>query len=326
MTKELLMTAFLAISLVGGLGVFITGLVTYISSSKNMGSRVDQYIRNENAALIDSENQRSNKSASIAAIRDWLNYALRSISSDQLKRKISSAYWPITDIEYILILATSVLLSVLIGWLISSTILGGFGLGIISYFIPGLLLNHSIQKRQVRFQDQLVDVLVLIRGAVQSGYGLLQSLDVVVSELASPSSEEFGRVVREVQLGLSLNDALLNLANRMESDDLNLVVTAIVINTQVGGSLSTMLTAVTDTIRARYKLSGEIRALTSYARYASYMLSFLPFVTGVIMYLLSPDYFGQSIDNSITQIILALSLGLIIIGNIWLRRIAKIEV
>ena len=218
------------------------------------------------------------------------------------------------------------LVGLALGWWISSSVFGGIGLAILLYIAPSIILTRSVELRRIRFQNQLLDGLVLIRGAVQSGYSLLQSLDLVQKEMAAPASEEFGRVVREVQLGLPLNVALLNLSARMENDDLYMVVTSIIINLQVGGNLTTMLTAVTDTIRARIFLFGEIRALTSYARYAGLLLTLLPFLTGLVIFLLNPTYFEDIPNSIISQAILGIAVILLILGNIWMRRIMKIKV
>jgi len=139
----------------------------------------------------------------------------------------------------------------------------------------------------------LLDVLTLIKGSVQAGYGLMQALDLAVKEIPAPAAEEFGRVLYEVRLGLSLEDALFNLAERMDNDDLQIVVTAIIINDQVGGNLTTVLESTVNTIRDRLQLQGEIRSLTSYARYVANFLSVLPFITGIGIFLLSPSYFDS---------------------------------
>jgi tight adherence protein B len=154
----------------------------------------------------------------------------------------------------------------------------------------------------------------------------LQALDVVVGEMTPPTSEEFRRVRREVELGLPLNQALTNLANRMESDDLYLVVSAVTINMQIGGNLSLILESVIETIRNRIYLFAEIRALTAYATYTSYLLSLLPFITALVLVFISPTYFEQLMAPGVTRYILAYALVSLIIGNIVLRRVSKIDV
>jgi tight adherence protein B len=144
--------------------------------------------------------------------------------------------------------------------------------------------------------------------------------------MSPPTSDEFRRARREVELGLPLHQALTNMSDRMESDDLYLVVTAININMQVGGNLSTILETVTDTIRNRIYLLGEVRSLTSYARYASYLLSFLPFFTVIALSILSPEYIEALLNPGITRMILIYASISLLIGNIWLRRLSRIDI
>jgi len=262
----------------------------------------------------------------IGRFRDWINRSLSSLSSDKLQLKLSSAYWPVTDTEFILIRVFVVMVAFLLGWWIPGNILGGIFLGVIAIMVPPILLDRAIAKRQKLFQDQLLDVLTLIKGAVQAGYGLMQALDLAVNEVPPPASEEFGRVLNEVRLGISLEGALTNLSLRMENDDLQIVVTAIIINAQVGGRLSTVLESAIGTIRDRQFLMGEIRSLTSYARYVGNFLSMLPFITGFLIFLITPEYFDGVQNSLITQIIFLMALIGVVIGNIWVRKIVQIKV
>jgi tight adherence protein B len=154
----------------------------------------------------------------------------------------------------------------------------------------------------------------------------MQALDLAVQEVPPPASEEFGRVLYEVRLGLSLEDALFNLAERMENDDLQIVVTAIIINDQVGGNLTTVLESTVNTIRDRQQLQGEIRSLTAYAKYVGNLLSLLPFITGIGIFFLSPGYFDTLSTSIITQVLFMVALLGIILGNVWIRQIVKIKV
>ncbi len=192
--------------------------------------------------------------------------------------------------------------------------------------VPPILLDRAIAQRQHKFQDQLLDVLVLVKGAVQAGYSLMQALDLAVNEVPAPASEEFGRVLHEIRLGITLEDALLNLAERMESDDLQIVVTAVIINTQVGGNLSTVLETTIETIRDRMQLFAEIRSLTSYSRYVGNFLTLMPFFAGIGIFIVSPEYFKNVGTSIITQIILLVALFGVIIGNVWIRSLVKIKV
>ena len=133
-------------------------------------------------------------------------------------------------------------------------------------------------------------------------------------------------MLKEVRFGFPIEQALTNLSERMENDDLQIVVTAIIINTQVGGNLSTVLDATIDTIRGRMQLMSEVRSLTAYARYVGNFLSFLPFIAGGVIFLVTPDYFKTVLDSLLVQIIFGLALLGIIVGNIWIRRISRVRV
>jgi tight adherence protein B len=301
-----------------------------INSQSRVTNRVNSFIgsRNEfseqlSQAAVDGSYSQPNK---FEGVRGKINNALSFFSTNDLRLKISSAYWPISDIEFIFIRILVTLLGVALGWLISRSIIGGLGLGIFVYLIPGIVLDRAIVNRRKKFQDQLLDFLVLIKGAVLAGYSLVQALDMAVKEIAAPASEEFSRVIREVKFGFPLDQALINLTGRMQSDDLQIVVTAIILNSQMGGSLSTILEAVIDTIRERIHLFSEIRSLTSYARYVGLIITLLPFLTALIVFLLNPSYFDTVKTSLVTQIIFVAAFIGIIIGNILIRRIMKIRV
>ncbi len=303
-----------------GIGVFLIGLFDIIGSSTQIQGRMRQYVAPQSVQA-----EKEPQAGSRGTFRSWLNDALAILSSESLRLKLISAQWGISDREYILLQIGLTLAGLFLGWIISGNIIGGIGLAIFLYMLPGMLLHRSIDVRRQKFQNQLLDALILMRGATQSGLSLLQSLDLVKDQLPPPASEEFGRVVREVQIGLPLSQALINLSSRMENDDLYMLVTAIIINSQVGGNLSTMLNSVTHTIRSRLYLFGEVRALTAYARYSSYLLTLLPFGTALIIYLANPSYFDTVPQSLISQIILVAAAIMLVIGNIWVRRIVKIK-
>ena len=148
-------------------------------------------------------------SKQIENFREWINNSLQGLSSDKLKLKLSSAYWTVTDIEYILIRIIAAILAFLLGWWIPGNILGGIMLAAIVLLVPPILLDKSIAQRQQKFHNQLLDVLLLITGAVQAGYSLMQALDLAVKEVPAPASEEFGRVLSEIRFGISLEGTLL---------------------------------------------------------------------------------------------------------------------
>lgn len=326
-TSLILLIVFI-ISIVGLIAIVFWLL--HLNSESRLSGRMDTFVGDQDdflTLMTDDQNKRSYiRPERFEGVRGKINSFFSIFTSEGLQLRISSAYWPISDVEFIILRFGVTLLGFFAGWLISGSIVGGIGLGTLLFLIPGIILDRSINNRRKKFSVQLLDVLVLIKGAVLAGYSLQQALDLAVKEVSVPASEEFGRVLREVRFGFPLDQALLNLSSRMENDDLQLVVTAIVVNAQVGGNLSTVLEAAIDTIRERIHLFGEIRSLTSYARYVGTLISILPFITGLIIYLLSPEYFDTVKTSLITQIFFILAFIGVIIGNIVIRQIVKIRV
>ena len=309
------------IALAGGLAIY--ALINLLVAGDEVNERMEVY------ALIDDESpQRAmeRRRARINRVRLRLNNTLSMFVSEELSLQLMSANWPITETEFLLIRFWGAVLGIILGWAIFQSPFSGLGVAVIVYLIPSVYLRMSINRRQMAFEHQLVDVLVLMNGAVRAGYSLLQSLDVVVREMSAPASDEFRRVRREVGLGLPINQAFLNLTSRMQNDDLYLVVTAININQQVGGNLVTMLEAVTQTIRERIRLFAEVRVLTSQQRFNSYILTLIPIAIGALMFALNPTYMAGLFTPGIWLCIPIGAAAGIILGNIIIRKLAKIEV
>jgi tight adherence protein B len=316
----------IAIFMLVAYGLVIYGLRDIFYAGQDIGSRLATYVSMPEDNIQIQTGQR--RRVGLLRFRLRLNNILSGLASEELNLQLMSANWPITETEYVLIRIASVVVAFLLGSLIGGTVIPGIGLAVIVFFIPDLLLKRAISQRRTNFSRQLVDVLVLMTGAVRAGYSLPQAIEVVSKELKAPASEEFRRVKHEIGLGLSLSQALTNLVARMENDDLYLVVTAININTQVGGNIVTMLEAVTDTIRERVRLFAEVRVLTAQQRFGSYILTFLPIAMAAGLFIINPTYMMR-LFRPPTPVLLCIPIGaliMVIIGNIVVRRLAKIEI
>jgi tight adherence protein B len=261
----------------------------------------------------------------LTRVRIQLNAAFSGLASRETAVHLMSANWPITPTEFVVLRMAGCIIIFLLSSLISDSFLVGIGATAITYLLPGLLLQTSTNRRRTKFGKQLVDVLVLMTGAVRAGFSLLQAIEVVGREMTPPSSEEFQRVIREVSLGRSLHQSLNDLSNRMENADLGLLVTAVNIQYQVGGNLAYMLNSVTETIRDRIRLLGEVRVLTTQQRLTAYVLSLLPFFVFGILFLIAPSYMMRLFDPSIICIPIGAMVG-IILGFILVRRLAYIDI
>jgi len=304
-------------------GLVIYGLRDVFYAGQDIGSRLATYV-----TLPDESDQRQGgqkRRAGLLRLRLRMNNMLSGLASEKLNLQLTSANWPITETEYVLIRFGGVILAFVLGWMISRRIESGIGLAVIAFFIPDLLLKRSISQRRLNFSKQLVDVLILMTGAVRAGYSLPQAIEMVSKEMKPPASDEFRRVRHEIGLGLSLTQALSNLVTRMENDDLYLVVTAININSQVGGNIVTMLEAVTSTIRERVRLFAEVRVLTSQQRFGSYILTFMPVAMAAAMFFINPTYMMRLFEPQILCIPIGAA-AMVILGNFVVRRLGKIDV
>ncbi len=195
---------------------------------------------------------------------------------------------------------------------VTLVIISGLGVGIVGYFlpqqnsiviailagfiglrIPRFYIRTMAKKRMQTFDAQLSDTLNLWVNALRSGYSVLQSMEAIATELPPPVSAEFERVVQEVRLGLSVEQALANMYRRVPSEDLDLVITAVNIQREVGGNLAEVLDTISYTIRERVRIKGEIRTLTAQGRVSGWIISLLPVVLGFILYLINPEYVSE---------------------------------
>lgn len=163
-------------------------------------------------------------------------------------------------------------------------------LGIVGLYAPRFYVQRQKSTRLHAFNAQLADTVGLLSSALRSGYSFLQAMELVSREGPSPVAGEFERVVREVGLGLSPEEALANLVRRMESDDLELMVTVINVQREVGGNLAEVLDSIGNTIRERVKLLGEIRVLTAQQKYSGYIVGLLPVGLSLILLVINPRY------------------------------------
>jgi len=200
-------------------------------------------------------------------------------------------------------------------------------LAMIGFFVPRLYVSRLISSRLIGFETQLPDTLGLWVNALRSGYSVMQAMEAIARDAPEPTMGEFQRVVKEVQLGIDMPDALEHLLERIESDDLDLVVTAVNIQREVGGNLAEILDVISTTIRERIKLKGEIRVLTAQGRITGYLISFLPIGLALFLNAASPGYMGQLFDDhNCGWPMLGAGLTLIGIGTAVIQKIVDIEI
>ena len=178
------------------------------------------------------------------------------------------------------------------GFLLSGMVVAIVG-GLIGFFIPPIYVGRAKSGRLKAFDNQLADMLNLVVNGLRAGFSTLQAMEAVSHEMPTPISDEFRRVVQEMQLGITMEDALEHLMRRIQSDDLDLVVTAINVQREVGGNLAEILDVISFTIRERVRIKGEISALTAQGRATAWVISALPIALVVLLYLVNRPYIMQ---------------------------------
>ena len=204
---------------------------------------------------------------------------------------------------------------------------------LIGFWLPRWWLGHRRASRLNAFNKQLPDTITLIANALRAGSSFLQAIEMVVREAQPPITVEFGRVVREVNLGLAFDVALDNMVRRVRSDDLELMATAISIQHQVGGNLAEILDSIAFTIRERVRIKGEIRTLTAQQRMSGYVVAFLPIGLVSVLVVIAPKFMEPMFTNPPGIMDLPVGLILLIVAGIMMfigfmiiRRIVSIEV
>ncbi len=321
----------------GALMILGAGLALIAGGGRaEVDERLQQYVSNPTGdATIIVEAPRSSRDFAVADKVDRV-IAGRGFS-ESIKNRIAKADAKLRVSEYIAIQVLSIVGFGALGYFVfnESLVLAVIG-GILGFFIPQFYLSNAAKRRLRAFEDQLVTTLNLWVNAIRSGYSVLQAMEAIATELDAPVSVEFERVVQEVRLGLSVPQALENMLRRVPSDDLDLVVTAVKIQRQVGGNLAEILDTISFTIRERIRIKGEIRTLTAQGRLSGWIISMLPFVLGFILYLINEPYVSQLwadeapyfpiLNVPCGWIVLGIGGVMMIIGIIIIQKIVDIEV
>lgn len=183
-----------------------------------------------------------------------------------------------------------------------------------------------IQSRKNSFTEQLGDCLVTLANALRAGYSFQQAMELIAKEMQTPISKEFVRASTDIKMGVPIEDALEQMDKRVDNADFTLVVTAVLVQREVGGNLAQILDTISDTIMERIRMKREINALTAQGRLSAIILLLLPFVVGIFMYSVNPDRMSLLFEETSGQIALGVSIVMDIIGFIIIRRIVNIEV
>lgn len=245
------------------------------------------------------------------------------------RTKLSRADLKLTVAEFFALHFLSMTGAFAMGYFIlfSGDIVFSIVLAFMGFFAPRIYVGRKISKRLRDFETQLPDTLSLWVNALRSGYSVLQSMEAISRDAPEPTSTEFKRVIQEAQLGIDMDDALAHLLDRVESPDLDLVITAVNINREVGGNLAEILDVISGTIRERIKLRGEIRVLTSQGRATGWLISGLPIALALFLNTTNPGFMGPMFEDRFCGWpMLGVGLAMIGMGAAAIQKIVDIEI
>jgi tight adherence protein B len=308
------------------------GLIWYFRGGEaRVRARIKKFVTEEDAGTITEADERKQVRANLfdemdrrLAERSFLSLSFKKLNEDIGKADLHS-----TVTEFVLIQVSVSAGFALILWLLAPSPIG-YVLAVIG-FIAGIMLGRSylryLGKRRIsRFEEQLPDTLSILASSVRGGFSLFQALQLIAREASEPSKSEFLRVMQQISLGAPMDDALADLARRVPTEDVDILVTAISLQHQTGGNLAHVLDTVATTVRERHRVQREIRSLTAQVRFSAMLLGALPFLLAGALFVISPTYIGHIFVWGWVLLLPGGAVALSLIGMLIMRRISAIDV
>ena len=244
----------------------------------------------------------------------------------QLEIKMQQAGLPLLGSEFLVLTGIAAGAAGSLCMMLTLNLLYAVGMGVLTALACLLYLNLHIARRQQDFANQLGDVLDMMSNAMRSGFSFLQAMDLIAREMKPPVSQEFAKMLAEVRLGGDMETALSNVGKRVRSSDLELVITAVLIQREVGGNLAQILDNIAGTINERIKMKREIKTLTAQGRLSGWVLAALPVAVVIFASIMNPGYLRPFIEEPLGRAVLTGAVISQVIGFLVIRRIVNIDV
>ena len=317
-------TWFLIIGAVFIFILLIAGIT--MSSDKDRDAyedRLGRYLEDEDQGEQTQDDEASH-------LTEWVNSRVeKSPRGDKIKDSLARADLKFKVAEYFALITISVIISSLLAGFLGGKSIISFSIGaVLGGIAPGIYVGRQQKKRLKLFDDQLPDMINLMVNGLRAGYSTMQAMEAISKELPPPISDEFRRVVQEMQLGVPMGTALDNLLRRIPSPDLDFMITAINVQREVGGNLAEILDTISFTIRERIRIKGEIQVLTAQVRSSAKILSLVPVFLAIFLWFFNNAYMRNMFVRGYVYGACALGAGLMLIamGYFIMMRIADIEV
>jgi len=318
----------LLLSVIAGLAVMLVvfGLASGRGEVDDITRRLERY-----ADLNEPGEAREKKPLTPRELLDRMTDSLntlmaRSSKTGKLTEDLARADLKLKSSEWVLGVVGAGVLIGLLAALRFSTPLAFLPCPVATWFISGFVLRFLQARRKRAFDKQLGDTIILLSNALKAGYSFAQAMSTVSKTASPPIADEFARATREIALGINVDDALNHMVKRNQSEDFDLMVTAVQIHRVVGGNLAEILDTIAFTIRERVRIKGEIRSLTAQARASGWIITALPIALAGMLTVISPDYFNPMFHQTLGIVMLAIGGFSMAVGFALIQKIVKIEV
>lgn len=271
-------------------------------------------------------NHKKNKNNILKEISNLIpNTKFGERSGKKLEIELARADMPITVEELLVIKILSAVAFGFLGFAITKSIILFLIIFILVWNLPRFIIANRKKKRIKLFDSQLNEGIMIISNSLKAGYSFMQAIAAVTEETKDPFSKEFKKMLKEMSLGISEEEALRNLINRIPSKDLNLIVNAILIQKDIGGNLSEILDNIAETIRERQKIQNELKTLTSQGKLSGLIVMLIPSVIGVTIYSFNKEYIILLFNNPIGLAMVFVAVFNQFLGLIMIKKIINID-
>ena len=316
------------------IALFVYGLVVAFGRRRAiLADRLETYATIEEEAAIATDTEMGQMSS----LQRIMHVILGRSYMQKLEEGLAQADIPMRASEYFLARLVLAGLGFITGLYGLGYMHSGIFFALVGFLVPALVVRIHQNRRRNKFVSQLADALMLLTNSLRSGYGFLKGLELIAKEMSDPISKELNRMLREVNLGATVEQALSNLGRRINSQDLDIVISAYLIQKDVGGNLTEIMEKVAETIRERLRIQGDIRVLTAQGRLSGLIVGLLPLALFLFFLFRTPDYFKPMFEPPLIGLMGGLqvpfgvmllmgALGWQILGGYFIHRIINIRV
>lgn len=318
MVYLVLISAFLTI-----LFIFLGIYSVVFSKRLSIAERLDIYTKDSDMVI---EEPLSLKEFFLGIIRSVSNGLSRKTYLEEVRKKLLQAYVFMRPEEFV---GMSILVGLVIGLLLYALsgmwLVGVIGL-IIGFKLPDIIVGSIKKKRMKQLNAQLPDALTIVSNGLRAGFSFTQAMNVAATEMDSPIRDEFLKIIRDNSIGKTLDDALMDFSERTDDDDIDMFVTALIIQRKVGGNLAEILDTIAATIRDRARIRGEVKTLTAQGKISAIVITMLPIGIAVFLLFVNPEYIMELFTNRVGIFMVAGAVLMQIVGGFLMLKIADIEI